>query len=71
MNLTDEQIQKYLKHEGLICPVCESKNFAEVERPDGDSNILTSSCVCDDCGKRWTDFYTLTDVQLEDEENDD
>lgn len=62
MAFSKEQVEKYLKGGGVSCPVCGSENIEGGDKEmdlDGVSQIIT----CQSCGKQWTDFYTLTDVE--------
>jgi transposase-like protein len=61
--LTKKQIKKYLKAGKNVCLFCESEN---VERSKGYSmhgDNLSLPYVCKDCGEKWDDIYTLSDVE--------
>jgi transcription elongation factor Elf1 len=58
--MTRQQRQKYLKDPGH-CPYCESTDieggFVEI-----DGNMACQTVTCQDCGRRWSDGYKLTNV---------
>lgn len=53
--------EKYLEHNGLICPYCDSKEITATSS-DFDDDYCWRNVACDDCGETWQDIYTLTDV---------
>ena len=61
-----ELSKKYMEHDGYMCPYCGSydldSNVLEVDGPDAWLDVQ-----CNNCGKWWTDTYTLTDVTFKDE----
>jgi hypothetical protein len=60
--LTEQQRTDYLNNSSE-CPFCHSDNIeADHIEADGESAFGEVSCL--DCGKRWNDVYTLTDVEV-------
>jgi len=69
MALTEERKQQYVADGGTKCPYCESHDiegsFVEINVGSGHQRVR-----CAGCGKVWTDFYELIDME-EDEETGD
>jgi C4-type Zn-finger protein len=63
--LTEQQKTDYLNSSSL-CPYCKSSNI-NAERIEADGESAWGEVECEDCGERWTDVYTLTDVETRDE----
>jgi len=68
--MTTEQHTKYLEDPNN-CPYCGSDDYDRVDT-DGDTyNVwYTWSCSNKNCGKSWTEEYTLTAVFLDDDYED-
>lgn len=64
--MTKEKKAYYLKHKGLRCPYCESRNLRTSETDTQDEAIYRN-VKCADCLQEWTDEYTLTGVTGMDE----
>ena len=55
--------REYINTGGFKCVYCRSKNissFTPIFRGDYE---ITLSVECHDCGGKWTDIYTLNDVE--------
>jgi len=63
MALTKARREKYLKKQGNTCPYCNSKDIRTIGPAMADCNYLTRDIQCLDCGKMWTDIYTLSDIE--------
>ena len=59
--LTAAEKAAYVKHRYGSCPYCGKGNI-EGESYDGDGNTIGQDVSCPDCGRAWTDVYTLTDI---------
>ncbi|MFZ4438053.1 MAG: hypothetical protein ACOYOS_06460 [Syntrophales bacterium] len=64
MGLTREQKREYIKTGGVRCPYCGSSQI-DVEKTEI-SETAYQECRCW-CGKSWTDRYTLTGIDEEEE----
>jgi len=64
MGLTNQQKQEYIKTGGVRCPYCGSRHI-DVEGPEMSEKVY-QECRCR-CGKSWTDLYTLTGIEEEEE----
>ena len=64
-----KQKDYYIRHKGVRCPFCHGNNLS-CNSIFGDGEEATQDIKCLECGKVWTDIYTLTDVEeiQEDEE---
>jgi hypothetical protein len=60
---------EYVAKRGGRCPLCASKNICAIEEIQRDSDRARCHIECHDCGKLWTDEYTLVGY-LPDEEAD-
>lgn len=73
--ITPEQKAEYIRNNGMLCPFCGSE---EIYTPSGgllavggdapeedDQKQLGKMTACDDCGKKWEEIYTLTDLSEE------
>jgi len=71
--LTQEQIVKaYLQSSGVFCPFCGSYRIEVYDTyTTSDEGIACEKVRCYDCERSWTDNYTLTGVDLEDEDEGD
>ena len=60
--LTRQDVKRYLKNSGK-CPYCGSPDITG-KSIDVDGPVATQEVGCDakDCGRSWTDVYTLTGV---------
>lgn len=61
MDLTKEQVTKYLDSGGATCPVCGSSDIFG-EQFEVESGEAVQPISCHACGASWEDIYTLTDV---------
>ena len=59
MDLTDEQIEEYVKKSGSRCPYCNPTNVFAVGGIDADGPIGWQDIRCDDCLKEWVDEFRL------------
>lgn len=69
MPLTQKQKDEYLK-KADTCPFCKEDDLI------GDSvevagDTATQMVSCSDCGAAWVDNYTLTDITVTDEPEED
>jgi transposase-like protein len=65
MPLTKEQKKAYLEHDTL-CPYCGSEDIEGGDAIFGNGQQW-QNVICNSCGKKWTDEYTLTNI-LEEED---
>lgn len=63
MELTKEQIKTYIESGGVMCPVCKSHDISAGSTEIG-IGMAWQEVVCEGCGIRWRDLYTLTGVEL-------
>ena len=59
---TEKQKEKYISDNGLHCPYCGSANI-RCKRLNQNRDYILMGVECEDCGKEWTEFYTLTSVE--------
>ena len=57
--MDDKQKADYLQSP-YHCPYCNSDRIVALEF---DTESFTQPVECADCGKQWTDIYTLTDIE--------
>jgi hypothetical protein len=58
---TKRQRTKYLEHNELICPYCDSDEIS-ADHMDFDDDYGWRSVVCTNCNGCWTETYILTDA---------
>jgi len=61
MELTVEQVTEYVKHGGISCPYCGSRNI-EAQALEADAGGAYQRVECLSCDANWTDGYTLDHV---------
>jgi transposase-like protein len=66
MELTQEQIDKYVEQGGTSCPYCGSDQL-QYGNEDLEAGAVYQRVSCLRCNRRWTDSYTLTNL-IEDED---
>jgi hypothetical protein len=61
MALDRDQIENYIKGDGLECPFCQCKDLSvgRIQEPS-DGCVAFQSIECCGCKKQWTEEYTLT-----------
>jgi hypothetical protein len=59
----DERKDRYLKRDPYFCLFCESRNIYRVGVLDVNNDFAFGEIMCNDCMRRWTDVYSLTDVE--------
>lgn len=59
--LTEQQKKEYIANDGTKCPYCGSIHI-QCEGHDIDGPTALFYTTCTDCGKTWTDIYTLTGI---------
>lgn len=60
--LTAEEKRKYLEDDSSVCPFCGGNVIGgSVEITGGGACQRVS---CEDCGARWSDVYTLKDIEV-------
>ena len=65
MGLTNKQKRDYIKTGGVICPYCGSYHIDTDQLEMGEK--VYQGCRCR-CGKSWTDIYTLTGIEEDEDE---
>ena len=61
-DLKQEQIDAYLKSDGVACPACESGNI-EGHSVEIDNGIASQDVHCTDCAFEWRDLYYLVRIE--------
>ena len=63
VELTQEQMDEYLKSECSICPICKSEDISgdHVQVDDGADKAYRDIC-CLACGSSWTETYSVTSI---------
>jgi len=70
--ITPEEQTAYLAAQAVICPRCGSHNIEEIGiSGDCDKLEKCQSVICHACGLRWTDFYTLSHIAVEELDEDE
>jgi hypothetical protein len=64
--LTDEQKEKYVTDGGVRCPYCDSGDI-EGGYIETDMGVAEQKIWCNQCGKRWWDYYNLSSIEEEEE----
>jgi len=67
MPLTQKQIKEYVKNGYSRCPVCKS-DLIEGGPIEVDSETAWQKVGCNDCNAVWNDIYTLSSVELLEED---
>ena len=62
MKLTRVMKKKYIANGGSKCPYCQSRNMSGAKLNTGSTNYW-QLITCEECGKEWTDMYTLVDIE--------
>jgi hypothetical protein len=58
-------VAQYVQQGGIKCPYCEGEDMENGEVELTDAGIITMNISCKDCGKTWTEEYTLSNIRLE------
>lgn len=61
----------YIKHKGAVCPFCQTLSTEELEAPLWKNGKVQRDMHCGECGRVWTEVYTLTDVKYEEDDDVD
>ena len=63
MPLTVDEIENYIKGDGLECPYCGCNDLSvgRIGEPS-DGAVAFQNIECCDCHKEWTEEYTLTGI---------
>lgn len=67
MKTKKERKEDYLKRQGLLCPYCGDNDLEPTSGHHYSEMTIEEEMECLACNKKWTDQYTLTDVEFEDE----
>jgi transposase-like protein len=59
--LTPAQRAAYVRSGYTACPYCKSSDVVG-HPPEVDCNYATQEVTCSECGRGWTDVYTLTSI---------
>lgn len=59
--LTEEQVSEYVTSGGTCCPFCGDNKLEPGSRDSGDG-YTTQWITCKSCGKKWQDFYEITNI---------
>lgn len=62
--LTPQQIDLYIRRNGVHCPVCESDDIEAMEPDTGGPNRFYRDNKCHSCGAVFTETFTLSHVEL-------
>jgi len=65
MSLTSKQKQEYIRSGGVRCPYCGSSHI-DTDRLEM-VEMVYQECRCR-CGKSWSDIYTLTGIEEDEDE---
>ena len=63
----DEKLKQRYLSDPNICPFCKSPHIS-AGHIEADGEYAWGSVHCNNCGKNWTDNYTLTGIEPDDEE---
>jgi transposase-like protein len=68
MKLTDKARQDYIEKDGVRCPYCNNTSLEPLgQLTSNSSGGAYQDIHCDNCGRTWTDEYTLTGITTEDD----
>lgn len=58
--------KEYIQNKGTRCPNsnCQSNEISSTSNVQTDAGVAWHSCMCEMCGLEWTDYYTLTDMEV-------
>jgi len=60
MAITKEQEAIYIESGGINCPVCRSSDIESRGDAEYHDNTLSETVICNQCGEKWLDIYTLS-----------
>lgn len=64
--LTPAMVRRYIDSEGSCCPYCGSDEI-EAGPVEADADSSSGDVMCNACGKQWRDVYTLSAIDVLDE----
>ena len=68
---TREQIeQDYIDNGGNLCPYCGSSHITGNEIDFPSDGVISQLIMCGSCQRTWSEYYTLTSIGIEDEEEE-
>lgn len=70
MTLTDKQKKDYVDDLGIHCPYCDSDDIWGDDWDFGTGEFW-QTIKCRECGKKWTDVYTLSAIEEREESDGD
>ena len=60
--MTEDQATRYIQSGGTHCPHCGGVDL-DGKGVSIDAGTATQEVMCTDCGRGWTDVYTLSHVE--------
>ena len=68
--ITKAQRAYYLRHRGVRCPFCRSDNIGSISELEvlPDEDRVAQEITCNNCKRRWRDYYKLFEVEAEDKQ---
>ena len=64
-DLTKKEKDDYVDHGYAGCPKCKDTEHLESDgSPESDNNQTWQEFTCTNCGTKFRDVYTLTDVEI-------
>lgn len=63
--LTEEKQKEYVDNDGMTCPYCEHNDIEGNGGLSIEYNKVFQDVKCLECGKYWTDIYTLTGIHVD------
>ncbi|WP_419833709.1 hypothetical protein [Endozoicomonas atrinae] len=63
--MNDQQKKQYIQGGGVSCPYCGDGNLESLMGDYNESGVYYH-VTCEGCHKKWTEVYTLTDVEVDD-----
>ena len=57
-----KRMKNYVEGGGVSCPFCGTQNI-EGQNLEFDASCIWQKVICGDCGKRWTDTYSLVEAE--------
>jgi len=58
------QKNRYLREEGMMCPICESDDIASQDSTEFDGITAWQDVKCNNCEAEWSDIFYLRGIEI-------